>query len=197
MRTRNFSLIVYGNQDDIKLTIDYHKKNILHYAYILHDKDEVVPHYHVLLWLVNATTDSAVRQWFSDVTSQNVLSQQIVEKSAIVSYLTHKGIKDKYEYSWENIYTDDFMWLTKEEEISTSFESMFTDFDNGVPLYDMCKRYGRDFVINFQKYNDMYNMICNQRSRQQKKQLAEFYAEGNKQLLIDLPTGEILKQLIK
>ena len=79
-------------------------KSIKLWAYILHDKDETRPHYHIYLNFGSASQDTAkVAKWF-DI-AENFISRIKGKKSDALKYLTHsnESQKGKSQYSASDI----------------------------------------------------------------------------------------------
>ena len=92
-------------------------RTIKKYAYILHDKDDTAPHYHIYLNFGNSGVDSKiVAQWFGLQESQ--VNRVIGRSTDMLQYLTHANDSQKYKYQYspsEVIANFDF-----EEEIRKS-----------------------------------------------------------------------------
>lgn len=161
-RSRNYSLVTYHSRDVIQAILDSNTSKIRHYAYILHDKDvkedgtPKEPHTHIILHLRNAMTLNAVCNLFPS--SQNTFGQIVYDKISCVAYLNHRNALEKYQYDDADIISNDidyFNRLTDKSEKNDDFMSILDDIIARVPMREMVRRYGRDFVINYQKYRDM------------------------------------------
>ena len=76
------------------------KKSIKQWAYILHDKDDTEPHYHIYLNFGKTSVDFAdVGSWFG--LDENFVNKIEGRKSDVLLYLTHAndGQQHKYQYS--------------------------------------------------------------------------------------------------
>ena len=77
-------------------------KTIKQWVYILHDKDETRPHYHIYLNFGNSSIDTAVvAEWF-DI-AENFIERVKGRKSDALLYLTHANDKKKHQYSEEDV----------------------------------------------------------------------------------------------
>ena len=165
-RFRLFSLVTY-------LSFDYLDKilptlsNVRHYAYILHNKDistdghSIEPHIHLLLRLHNACTVTAVRKFFPLKPNTFV---EVIKCDNIYNYLTHDGYEDKVQYSIDDIVSDDLSYWEKLSFTDNSNQKtvdLITDLLNGVDLFTMLSTYGRDFVINYDKYVKFARLLPN------------------------------------
>ena len=76
------------------------KKSIKQWAYILHDKDDTAPHYHIYLNFGKTSVEfSDVANWFG--IPENFVSQVQGRKVDMLQYLTHSnaGQEHKHQYS--------------------------------------------------------------------------------------------------
>ena len=76
------------------------KKSIKQWAYILHDKDDTAPHYHIYLNFGKTSVEfSDVANWFG--IPENFVSQVQGHKVDMLQYLTHSnaGQEHKHQYS--------------------------------------------------------------------------------------------------
>ena len=77
-------------------------KSIKQWAYILHDKDETRPHYHIYLNFGNSSIDTAVvAGWFE--IAENFIERVKGRKADALLYLTHANSKDKHQYSIDDV----------------------------------------------------------------------------------------------
>ena len=91
---------------DIREIIESHK-TIKRWAYILHDKDEAKPHYHIYLDFENSGVGiKKVAEWFGLQESQ--VSEVKGRAIDMFRYLTHDNYsqKNKYQYSPTEVVTN-------------------------------------------------------------------------------------------
>lgn len=109
---------------DIQEIIKSHK-TIKKWAYILHDKDDTAPHYHIYLNFGNSGVDTKqVGEWFGLQESQ--VSKVKGRATDMLLYLTHgnDSQKNKYQYSpTEVIANFDFETEIKNAKILGDFEN--------------------------------------------------------------------------
>lgn len=163
-----YSLITYLDKSDIDNILYVHSRKIRQYAYILHDKDVKEggelkeSHFHVILYLNNAMSSSAVLKMFN-ISNQNTFIEKIRNKVSCVDYLTHSNQPDKYQYPVESVVFSDISFFNGlSNDISDSCENALNvclDIINNVPMVDMVRRYGRDFIINYRHYVAMAELI--------------------------------------
>lgn len=167
---RFFSLLSYCPEDFI-ITVLMSHDNISHWAYALHNKDDSEPHFHILIMLRSATSLSAVRKWFAyqDSTGQqvNTLAKKVYRKALnVLEYFVHKGKPDKFQYDESIIKSDDLDYFLSgaadNENLNDCSFSIIDDFLSGVSFREMCKVYGRDFIIHLSSYRLAVEMICQQ-----------------------------------
>lgn len=181
VRSRNFRLITYTDKLGIDLVVAMHLNQIKAYSAIYHDNDiwsaddEKLdsnhkegtlkePHYHIVLCLYNATTVSAVRRWFygikdNDGNVVNTLGQVSKDINADYDYLTHTDPKSIL--SNKPIYDSNLIFGHNLSYFKGSAQCMFDtsqhiieDMLKGTSYEIMWRRYGRDFILNFNKYKD-------------------------------------------
>lgn len=161
-RVRNYELITYHTEEVIKAVLSVNSSRVRHYAYILHDKDvkddgsSAEVHFHVLLCFNNAITASAVTKLFPE--GQNTFPAPMRDKADCFNYLDHADCPDKYQYPHESIVCDDLGYWQDlqrgEDDIQYRVLNIIDDILSGIGLYELAKRYGRDIVINYDRYKD-------------------------------------------
>lgn len=177
-RYRSFCLTSYLQKSDIAEVLLKHDRQVRAYAYIEHDKDlneDGTPkerHIHILLRLVNNATVDAVRGWFKGFTDDNempinTLGQPMHDISSSFEYLTHETEQaieaGKYKYDKGEIISNDITYfqdstLHDEDNISLALIEMC----EGVPLHEVARKYGRDFIIHYQSIKMLFNDIQRQ-----------------------------------
>lgn len=182
-RIYDHTLISYVSEDKIKAVLLLHARQIAHYAYIWHNKDNNEPHWHICLVLAagNACPAQRVLKWFAD--KQNTFIEPMIDRGAMFTYLTHSDEKSisagKADYSPDSIICDDREWWnTKDKQYLGVDKSVqiIDDILSKVPYRQLCLKYGRDFIINFERYKRMAVMIHDEEwkpSPELKKKLGE------------------------
>lgn len=181
-KDRHFFIRTYLTEMQIKVILLSH--NIQHYAYILHDCDThktgdkagelKEPHYHIILSLYSQNSVQAVNRWFSGFTdNKGMLIQSHVEIAVdrfhCFDYLTHSTKAcieaGDYIYSKSLIVCDDLGFYngSRTADFDTATLIMI-DLMQGVPYEQMMFRYGKNFILNSQKYIDMAYLILKQGS---------------------------------
>lgn len=107
-----FTIVLYPD-DDNYLNILEHITSNYKYKYILHDKDEVKPHYHVVFEVPSPRTLDSIKKELNVSYIENV---RTIKK--MIEYLTHENAQDKFHYSIENCFGDLELFNSSEKEIS-------------------------------------------------------------------------------
>lgn len=158
LSSRNHAVEVYCTEAEIQIVLCRHFRQILHYAFILHDRDErddgslKEPHFHICLHLNNVYKIKQVIGWFKEVTNQNVFDELLLYKTRCFQYLCHQNTPDKYQYPETDVVTDfRSFWLDKEGKAM----SLIYDLIHGADSLYMCNTYGREWIVHHAKYTDM------------------------------------------
>lgn len=181
-RYRNFSLITYLKEKDIEKVLYKHNRQLRAYAYINHnlDKNEFnelkEEHYHLLISLINNTTCEAIKNWFNgfeDTKGQhiNTLVQPMHDINSSYKYLIHDTEvakeQGKYVYDKQDIkgYNLSFFEDTTKQEID-NLTLALSDMLDGIPLDEIMKKYGRDFIVHYGHIKTLFNDIQKQNGGQ-------------------------------
>lgn len=182
-RFRSYIMVFYGSESELCSLLRKYNERISKYVYILHDKDTYdndlldkdgnfvhragdieKPHFHVVLEFYNGLTFTALCRLFTTGTDKPRV-ERVSDKIACFEYLIHKNDKDKYQYPYNELVSNDIKYferLCKHGVSSTGDEkslAIIRDMMNGVPKRLLMVRYGRDVIINYQKYNDYCDML--------------------------------------
>lgn len=161
-KTVYHSLMSYLSEEQIQNVLQFHKSSIESFAYIHHDKEDNVNHYHIILKLFTNWETENVRKWFTvPFVGINTFNEEIISPLQMFKYLTHtddKSLNDdsKFKYSEDNIVSDNLtFWKSrKDKEKSIKTIQLLYDIIERKPLSYMVATYGRDFVLNYSKYID-------------------------------------------
>lgn len=158
LRTRTQFLMTYAALPAIELTIAEHAKQIMHYAFIKHDKDVkpdgslIEPHFHVVLYLRTDFSLQTVINWFKEFDQSNTMAEILSSKTRAYEYLTHKNNPEKYQYEKDEVITDSSsFWYDKN---ARSYECVLSIARGADPFF-LVREYGRDYVLNAAKYEAM------------------------------------------
>lgn len=194
MKSYEHFLISYlPSLDDVQKVLDVKAKQIVSYAYILHDKDFYTsdavdkdtgdilhtkgeikpPHIHIYLRLVNNRDMGEIRRWFESKDESglkiNCLTQVVRDRVSCINYLIHntKGSKDKYQYSVDDVISYNVEHIDDDMPIDNTYY-VVEDLLKGLPLMELLKKYGRDFLYHYSSYlqfvkdmkNEEFNNLC-------------------------------------
>lgn len=172
-RSRNISLISYlPSTAEVLERIAQKLDLVRYYATIYHDKDidesgqPKPPHHHIALILKTNRYIDQIRKWFESVESDgetpiNCLAQATISNSAIIDYFTHKNEPTKYQYSADEIASNDITAF-EDETAEDNTICIIDDLIQERSLREMVKLYGRDFVFHYTQYESIANKIKSQ-----------------------------------
>ena len=128
MRKKHCELV--SNVEYLKVDIQEvlrSKKSIKQWAYILHDKDDTKPHYHIYLNFGKTSVEfSDIANWFG--VSENFVSEVKGRKTDMLMYLTHSnpGQEHKHQYSPKEVIANfDFESEVAVSKILGNFRAVF------------------------------------------------------------------------
>ena len=193
-RPRNWMLVSYL---PIEAILEYCKlPSVSRYAIIRHDKDvnedgtPKEPHYHVIVVYTYGRTFTALKKDFEPckaVYGANTLFEPC-DLVWAYNYLTHRDNPEKAQYSPADIICDDVEYWTatgKGEKPNRCFELINDILDNKNPVY-LLRKYGRDYVINAQKYYEFANAVMTVNEEEYETiQNARIKAEEERKKLIE------------
>lgn len=171
-RYRNFSCVTYLSSDQVESVLLKHDRQVKSYAYIVHDKCNKEVHLHLLVSLINNTTCNAVQNWFagfedSNGSQINTLVQPMHDIFGSYKYLTHETEQakeeNKYVYNSDDIKGSNLSYFTdtSKQEVD-NLTLAIDDLLNGIPLDEVRKKYGRDFIIHYGHIKMLFNDIQKQ-----------------------------------
>lgn len=158
IRAYNWFIVTYNDIENLKPLLDTATK----YAYIKHDKDKTQAHYHIMLYTVREISFNQLKTIVNSCVNpekQNTFYQPIKDKKMAFRYLTHKDNPDKYQYNDSEVVCTDLSFFSLEKTVK-DFTELLDDIINRVSLRDMAKKWGRDYIINRDKYNIYANLVC-------------------------------------
>lgn len=175
VRTRLFALVTYATHEQIMYSLSLHEEQVRYSCFILHDKDVKEdgslkePHSHIVVETFNAYRVGSVRNWFKNALDEEgeqvtTLGQPVIDRKAVIDYLNHEKRKDKAQYPRDAIVNLVEALLIANEKPRNDDEKALLILDDmiaNVPEYVLCRRYGREYIINAPKYRDMIFEIMN------------------------------------
>ena len=135
MHLRQYEIV----QDQDKLKVDIQAtcmkyKTIKQWAYILHDKDDTRPHYHIYLYFGTGVDSALVAEWFKlaytddkgeEHTGENFINKVKGRRVDVLLYLTHENESQKYKhiYSRDEVVSNfDFSSEIEQDKVIGDFE---------------------------------------------------------------------------
>mgnify|MGYP005788592293 FL=1 len=175
LRSRQWSLVTYASVAEFAPLLNQCE----HYAYIYHDKDGVEPHFHILCVFKNPRALKGIQDTIKS--DQNTLGEPVKSSlEEMYKYLTHERETDKVLYPKESVVCDSVsFWETLTAEEGSITDSLIDDILQGLPLRLLARRYGRDYMRNFNAYKWFAQLVYAQEhgtvySYQRYAEMAEF-----------------------
>lgn len=183
MKTKEFFLVSYLPHDVLQDILDTKLKQIDKYAYILHDKDvydkDVVndvgdvlhcvgeikaPHTHIYLRLFESRDSGEIQRWFTreiDGQRVNCFYERVHNRIGCIAYLTHrtKKAQHKYQYDLDSIVSFNLDGSELDGDCVDNSLDILDDMMSGVPLREMIRRYGKQFIYQYKTYREMMIML--------------------------------------
>lgn len=190
-RYRDFQGIVYTPYECLIERLNDLKCDgkVLEFACIMHKRDLLddgslkTPHCHFAIRLSYYTTNDCVRKLFAALKplpgsdGANCLVQSTIfvgtevkriDLSLSYRYMTHIDYPEKAQYSTDEItVSSGFLSMIEKGNKKERADNTFTileDMLNGISNYELAKKYGRDFILNFNKYKILVASINEQYS---------------------------------
>lgn len=163
-QSRQWALVTYVTETVIQNVLNVKSCMIRHYAYILHDKDGVEPHYHVVLQLYSPVAQSTIINWFRSVDSDgqpiNTLAEPATAIDSLYNYLTHSDdvsvAAGKHFYDASLISCDDPSQFAPAVTSQDSAAMALSDLLEGrLSLRDCALKFGRDFIYHYSSYRQL------------------------------------------
>ena len=145
-----------------------HISSIRAFAYILHDQDEAVPHYHVLIRLHSAWSPTQIAKWFMNLTDSdkkpiNTLAEVCHDMEAQKEYIMHNDPKSreegKHQYSPTDLKEYGFHDLAERKDCYDNSYDILEKLLNGASMRDLVRYYGRDFLYHYNHYIEVSNLV--------------------------------------
>lgn len=110
-------------------TVLKNKSAIKDYAYILHDKDNTRPHYHIAIRLKDSYDTKYVASWFG--IGENFVNKVKGRWSDMLEYLTHRNASDKHQYDDGEVVSN-FDWQkTRDDKINVRSDEIINGIVSG------------------------------------------------------------------
>lgn len=173
VQSRNWNLSTYVSKDTIELALKEHSDIIRAYAYILHDKftktelgekDHKEPHYHIVVRLTRPLNLTTICNWFREFNADgqriNTRALPSSDFQADYEYLIHKNDLDKWQYKWSDVTGFNEIAFKNHKNCDNDIAiDALNDLLDGVSVYDVCMRYGRDVIYHFPQLKFVFDLI--------------------------------------
>lgn len=175
---RAFNFMCYLDESSIQRCICQNRRKIRSYGYILHDKDTddngclKEPHYHGVIRTYSQFTLYQFYSWFkpylfelNEETKQfdkkiNLVPEFTSDLQMSVNYLTHKDNPEKFQYSVNDIMSDDLQDLScVVDKCYDSSYDLVNDIIDGKTELELLKKYGREYVYHRTQYRELAYQI--------------------------------------
>lgn len=195
-KTQFPSLMTYANETQIKYVLSEKSEQLDFSEYILHDKDNKEPHFHVVIHLKKPRYISEILAWFSRCVDDegkkvNTMGQVTRSTEDIDEYLLHSNDQTKHQYLEEDIkvpygsrevYRElktEYQFIDEKnaekeyakEASADDVEKQLQDIIDGVPFREMARRYGRDYIKNWRSYREYASEVVFQETLDVEKAL--------------------------
>ena len=150
MNLRHMEIVTDADKLNVDIQATCMKyKTIKNWAYILHDKDDTRPHYHIYLNFGDSSVDTGlVASWFQ--IPENFIEKVKGRKTDMLLYLTHgnESQKHKHQYSTEEVVSNfDFVSMIQQSKIIGDFEhytyAQMLQYANSLPVSEKAGVYAK------------------------------------------------------
>lgn len=164
---RNFSLVTYLSENQLNEVLQRKSEYIKAFSYCVHDMDkDKEKHTHIILLLNSPRYVSTVKNWFNGYVDDsgntvNTLCQKCHNVTSAFDYLIHKDNPEKYQYDPCLRITSDLQFFSETSDNEDVAKLALFDLLDGVPLREVAKRYGRDFIYHYGHIKDLlHDILC-------------------------------------
>lgn len=169
-QARKFAIVTYLDPSLIDKALQAHAEQIREFAYMVHDQDRnedgtpQIQHTHLLLWLNVPYLESSIKNWFrgNDITGNpaNTLTQICRDHVSYYRYLTHADNPEKHQYDPHDIVcTNPAAFEDGDQPTEDTSWMALSDILDGVPLREVARRYGRDFIYHYGHIDQLIKAI--------------------------------------
>ena len=171
---KEIAIMTYAKLSQVKLILQNKKNSYTAYALIEHDKDQTDTHCHLFIKFNSERRGVDIQKWFENCTDvndkpANTRFENVKSKKGLIDYLTHKNNADKAQYDESKIIWSDENGkeqLLKESEEDNGYNAL-EKMLNQIPLRQIAKEHGRDFIRYYNSYKQLRDDIMYQ-ERQKK-----------------------------
>jgi hypothetical protein len=195
-KDRFFTFMTYADEKDIHTTIVKHSSSIRAFAYIYHNRDENVPHYHLIVRTYSTWTEAQILKWFDWIKlkrNQNTFVQILDNSIGMNEYLTHGDMPSilagKEPYSRDEI-KDFGLWdiVDKKDSYDETYE-IVRSLMAGMSERDLIRRYGKNYLYHRNSYHEAADTIYYEQSKFNRIEMRD--DEREKQRMLEIDTNEI------
>lgn len=176
MRSRSFSIVTYLAPQQLEQILLLNSKDILRYAYIVHDKDlneDNTPkrtHIHLYLYFNNKKSVSQIKDMLSVYDTLDIKINSLIQiaknQVAVIQYFTHQNEPKKVQYEEDFIFSKNLN-IQKILETRLTVEDKSTEIVtrllNNEDIFELCQLFGRDFIYHIDKFERVCELIRIQR----------------------------------
>lgn len=168
---RNFDILTYLTELQLKLVLDAKLSQIYRYAYIFHDKDSgKEPHWHLFLVLKSAKSINSIRTWFDgfiDSKGLPINTRVRVENYPLraIRYLIHLDDEDKFCYDigevrtynldYEREISKRYVPNVRGDNLSTATLFLYHNGLNSRNILFCIESFGRDFILAYKNIKSL------------------------------------------
>lgn len=172
---RKISILTYANKLQVETILERKKGAYTDYAYIVHDKDKAPPHIHIFMCFGSDRRGTDILKWFDNLIDEkgqliNTRFETVKSSESLLDYLTHKNEADKVHYSETDIvYSSE---QAREKLLEDTADNGFGALDemlNEIPLREIARKYGKDFIRNYYSYKALKNDIIDEERKIEQK----------------------------
>lgn len=167
-KTRFFSLMTYADDKQILKVCTAHASSIRAMCYIYHDKDDAIPHRHILLRTYSVWTPRQIAKWFDGLTDKkrekiNTFCESANSIESLEEYLFHEDEKSRAEgkHVYDRSELHDYGYSDLHDPKNSHDESyeIINRIIAGANPRDLVRLYGRDFVYHVSAYYECADRI--------------------------------------
>lgn len=171
-KSRYFAIVSYiPDTGNIIQIIQSKSKSIRSYAVIKHDKDGGELHHHIVIRTHSTWTPTQITKWFSGHKDENGKDinnfvQTVIDRTAIIQYLTHENETDKYHYEQSEIIDCGISDILPSGESNDDAFEIIEMLERGTSIREMCRLYGREFIYHYANYMLVIEKIRDEECKQ-------------------------------
>lgn len=141
------------------------------------------PHFHLLLFLRRKFRISSILRWFYRIDDkglvETVTGTGISNPELAYAYLTHKFDYDKYQYPYSRVKASSkaFFENLSSRSSDDTLTNAFYDRQAGAGVDELIKKYGRDFILHYDKIMHLCRISALENERKRSSERLDFFDE--------------------